>query len=57
MWPPVEEKVVEEREKTRILINGDGLLAEVPKDGHDTIPHYISPSIVTPDDWKRCREE
>ena len=57
MWPPFEEKVVEEREKTRILINGDGLLAEVPKDGHDTIPHYISPSIVTPDDWKRCKEE
>ena len=57
MWPPFEEKVVEERENTRVLINADGLLAEVPKDGHDTIPHYMAPSIVTPDDWKKCKEE
>ncbi len=45
------------RETTRIIMNGDGLLAEVPKDGHDTIPHYIKASIVTPEDWKRCKEE
>ncbi|HOQ28242.1 MAG TPA: uroporphyrinogen decarboxylase family protein, partial [Armatimonadota bacterium] len=28
-----------------------------PRDGHDTIPHYIKASITTPDDWKRCKEE
>jgi uroporphyrinogen decarboxylase len=33
------------------------LLAEIPKDGHSTIPHYTKPSIVTPDDWKKCKEE
>lgn len=57
MHPSFPAKIVEETETTRIMMNGDGLLAEVPKDGHDTIPHYIKASIVTPDDWKRCKEE
>lgn len=55
--PPFSSQVVEERATTRVLMNGDGLLAEVPKDGHDTIPHYLKASVVTPDDWKRCKEE
>ena len=28
-----------------------------PIDGHDTIPHYIKASIVTPDDWKKVKAE
>jgi len=55
--PPFEQKVIEETETTKILINPNGLLAEVPKDGHDTIPHYIGSSVRTPDDWKRVKEE
>jgi len=55
--PPFPEKVIEETATTKVIMNGNGLLAEVPKDGHDTIPHYIKASIVTPDDWKRCKEE
>ncbi|HEY3396208.1 MAG TPA: uroporphyrinogen decarboxylase family protein [Armatimonadota bacterium] len=57
MNPAFPSTVIEETATTRILMNGDGLLAEVPKDGHDTIPHYVKASIVTPDDWKRCKEE
>ncbi|MEW6750525.1 MAG: uroporphyrinogen decarboxylase family protein [Candidatus Latescibacterota bacterium] len=57
MHPAFPSVVVEETRTTRILINGDGLLAEVPKDGHDTIPHYVKASIVTPEDWKRAKEE
>jgi len=57
MHPAFESKVVEETATTRIMMNGDGLLAEVPKDGHDTIPHYIKASIVTPEDWKRVKAE
>ncbi len=57
MSPAFECKIIEEREATNILINGDGLLAEIPKDAHDTIPHYIKATIVTPDDWKKCKEE
>ena len=54
--PPFENKVVSETSTTFIKMNGDGLLAEIPKDGHDTIPHYIKASIVTPEDWKRCKQ-
>ena len=57
MSPPFEARVVEQRDGMNIIINSDGLLAEVPADGHDTIPHYLKSSIVTPDDWKRCKEE
>jgi uroporphyrinogen decarboxylase len=55
--PPFENTVVEMRGTTKVLQNADGLLAEVPVDGHDTIPHYIQASIVTPDDWKKCKAE
>ncbi|MHB9130600.1 MAG: uroporphyrinogen decarboxylase/cobalamine-independent methonine synthase family protein [Armatimonadota bacterium] len=57
MNPPFESKVIDETETTLIMMNGDGLLAEVPRDGHDTIPHYVKASIVTPDDWQRAKEE
>jgi uroporphyrinogen decarboxylase len=56
MHPPFETKVLEETESTRIIIDGNGLIEEVPKDGHDTIPHYLGASIKTPDDWKREKE-
>lgn len=57
MNPPFENTTVEIRENTRILINEDGLYAEVPLDNHDTIPHYIRASIVTPDDWEKVKAE
>jgi uroporphyrinogen decarboxylase len=55
--PPFLDTVVEERETTLVMMNADGLLAEVPKDGHDTIPHYIQASVRTPADWQRVKEE
>ena len=57
MNPPFPHRVVSETATTRIVQNHDGLLAEVPKDGHDTIPHYLKSSIQTPEDWKRAKEE
>lgn len=57
MVPPFERRVVEVRETTQVLVNEDGLLAEVPLDIHDTIPHYIKSSIVTPDDWAKVKAE
>lgn len=50
-------QIIEERVTTNILINEDGLIAEVPRDGHDTIPHYLQSSIKTPDDWKKIKKE
>lgn len=57
MSPAFESRVVEETETVRIIMNGDGLLAEVPKDSHDTIPHYLAATIVTPADWERAKAE
>ena len=57
MSPPFEEKVINETETTFTIINHDGLTAEIPKDRHDTIPHFIKATVVTPDDWKKCKEE
>lgn len=55
--PGYPNDVVEIRENTKVLMNNDGLLAEVPLDGHDTIPHYIKATIVTPEDWKKAKTE
>ncbi|NIA08066.1 MAG: hypothetical protein GWP14_10625 [Actinobacteria bacterium] len=57
MHPAFERKVVDRTSTKHILINEDGLLAEVPKDGHDTIPHFIKSSIITPDDWAQCKAQ
>ncbi len=57
MSPAFTQQVVGETATTRIIMNSDGLTAEVPKDGHDTIPHYVQASIVTPDDWARAKDE
>jgi len=57
MYPAFAEEVVEQTATTKIIRNADGLLAEVPLDGHDTIPHYIKATIVTPDDWERVKAE
>ncbi|MFA6929745.1 MAG: hypothetical protein WCT05_05415 [Lentisphaeria bacterium] len=57
MHPCFEEKILERRGAMNLIINSAGLLAEVPVDGHSTIAHYLQSSIVTPEDWKRCKEE
>jgi uroporphyrinogen decarboxylase len=53
--PPFERKVIEQRDDTIIMMNEEGLLAEVPKNGSSSIPHFIKPSIVMPDDWQKCK--
>ena len=57
MNPPFSREVIGVKGNTQTIINEDGLLAEIPMDGHATIPHFIKSSIVTPDDWKRVKEE
>lgn len=55
--PPFSNTVVEEGETTKIIMNEDGVLAEIPRDGHDTIPHYLKPTVVKPADWQKVKEE
>jgi len=57
MHPHFPSAVVEVKSKTRIVMNHDGLMAEVPLDNHDTIPHYLKSSINKPDDWVKCKKE
>ena len=57
LHPNFGNRVVEVRDTTKVLINEDGLFAEVPLDGHDTIPHYLQSSIRTPDDWQKVKAE
>jgi uroporphyrinogen decarboxylase len=58
MVPPIEQKEIEVQGNKRIIINEDGLLAEVPlASGGSSIPHFLKSSINTPDDWKKMKEE
>lgn len=59
LWlaPGFEEKIIEEKDNSIIKTNWEGILLEVPKDGHSSIPKYIRSSVETPDDWKRIKEE
>jgi len=57
MHPYFPEEEISRNATTRILRNSEGLLAEVPLDGHSTIPHYIEASIKTPEDWARVKAE
>ncbi|MFW6133141.1 MAG: hypothetical protein ACOC8F_04535, partial [Planctomycetota bacterium] len=55
MHPPFERKVIEETDTKQVIRDANGLVAEVPRDGHSTIPHFTDSSIKTPDDWKRVK--
>ena len=55
--PYFPTSTVSETATTRKKITVDGLKADQPTDGHDTIPRFIKASVETPDDWKRCKEE
>lgn len=57
LLPLFENEVLEVRGDKQIIRNIDGLLAEVPVDGHGTIPHYLGSSVKSPDDWKRIKDE
>ena len=57
MHPSFEIEVIGEANGKQIIRNHDGLLAEVLVGGQSTIPHYTKATIVTPEDWKKIKEE
>jgi uroporphyrinogen decarboxylase len=58
MCPPFESKELEIRDGKRLIINNEGVFAEVPLEGGGTaFPHCIKSSITTPEDWKKVKEE
>jgi len=54
--PGFEARVVEDRGDKRLIVDGGGVLCEIPKDGHSTIPHYLKFPIETREDWKEFRK-
>ena len=57
MHPVFPTEEISRTSNSRILRNGDGLIAEVPLDGHDTIPHFLEATVKTPDDWAKVKAE
>ncbi|MCP4757817.1 MAG: hypothetical protein GY866_43715 [Proteobacteria bacterium] len=57
MSPAYTQEVLEETDTTQIVLNPDGVLMELPRDGHSTIPHFLKSSIEKPADWERCKAE
>ena len=55
--PPFENEVIEETEDKKVFRDGNGVIGEIPKDGHSTIPHFTDTTVKKPDDWKRVKEE
>jgi uroporphyrinogen decarboxylase len=57
LHPQFEERVLSETEDRKLIINRDGLIGELPKDGHSTIPHFTDTSVKTPADWQKVKAE
>lgn len=57
MSPAFDVREISRSSRYSTIINEDGLMAEVPLDGHTTIPHFVRSSIVTPDDWYKVKKE
>ena len=57
MNPAFEPKIVGETATSTIKLDHNGLMAEIPKDGHDTIPHYVKSTVNTPQDWAKVKAE
>ena len=58
MAPPFEHQVIETKEKSVIVRDGDGITAERFTDEGDEscIPHFIKFPVEGPDDWKKLRD-
>jgi len=54
--PGYQAKVIEDRGDKRIIQDGGGVLCEVPKDGHSTIPHYLKFPVETRADWQEFKK-
>jgi hypothetical protein len=54
--PGFSSRLVEDKGDRRIIMNGGGVLCEVPKDGHSTIPRFIKFPIETRADWEEFKK-
>ena len=54
--PGFEYKVLSEDDRKQVIINGEGVMAQVQKTGHSTIPHYLKFPIETREDWDEFKK-
>jgi hypothetical protein len=56
--PRFEEKVIEKREHSVIMLDGSGCLAErfLNDVEESSIPHFIKFAVETPDDWRALKQ-
>jgi uroporphyrinogen decarboxylase len=54
--PGFTARMIEERGDKRVIQDGAGVLCELPKDGHSTIPHYLRFPIQTRADWQEFKK-
>ncbi len=54
--PAFEYKVIKETGDKKIIRNEEGLTAEIPKDEHETIPHFVDSAVKKPSDWEKIKE-
>ena len=55
--PLFPEGVVEQTEDRKVIMDKHGALAEVPKDGHSGIPCFTKPAVITPNHWRKVKQE
>lgn len=56
LYPPFEDRVLEDRGQYRLVQNAEGNICEVFKDG-TSIPHYVKYVLETPKDWQTFKRE
>ena len=56
LCPPFEEKVIEEDERHRTIIDKDGVTCVVNKDGSSSIPHVLDYPLKNRESWNRIKE-
>jgi len=56
LYPPFQDRVLEDRGRYRLVQNTEGNICEVPKDG-TSIPHYVKYVVQTPRDWQTFKRE
>ncbi|HET6383538.1 MAG TPA: uroporphyrinogen decarboxylase family protein [Armatimonadota bacterium] len=54
--PSFEARVLEETDRHRIVLDGNGVKSVIYKDGTSSIPHYLDFSLKTRDDWPEFKK-
>ncbi|HIE53093.1 MAG TPA: hypothetical protein EYP85_15180 [Armatimonadetes bacterium] len=55
LLPPFETQILEETDKYRIVVDGNGVKSVVHKDGRSSIPHYLEFPLKTRADWEEFK--